>query len=97
MSVFESFKEKAREVRKAVEKFKDNHKMASEAISLAIDSMPGPFNKFLSVIWNGLERQQAEEDSPAKLLEILEKIENSIEQSFYEIKTNISELIRFGA
>ena len=97
MSVFESFKEKVLGYAKAVEKFKDNHKMASEAISLAIDSMPGPFNKFLSVIWNGLERQQAEEDSPAKLLEILEKIENRTQQSFYEIKTNISELIRFGA
>ena len=33
----------------------------------------------------------------AKLLEILEKIENNTEQSFSEIKTNISELIQFGA
>ena len=97
MSVFESFKERVLEVRKAVEKFKDNHKMASEAISLAIDSMPGPFNKFLSVIWNGLERQQAEENSPAKLLEILEKLENNNEQIFSEIKTSISELIQLGA
>ena len=72
--------------------------MASEAISVVIDSMPEPFNKFSSVIWNGLEKQaEGEADSSAKLLEILEKIENNTEQSFSEIKTNISELIQFGA
>jgi cell wall assembly regulator SMI1 len=99
LSVFELFKEKVLEVRKAVEGFKDNHKMASEAISLVIDSMPEPFNKFSSVIWNGLEKQAegAAADSSTKLLEILEKIENNTEQSFSEIKTNISELIQFGA
>jgi tetratricopeptide (TPR) repeat protein len=98
LSVFELFKERVLEVRKAVEEFKDNHKMASKAISLVIDSMPEPFNKFSSVIWNGLEKQaEGGADSSAKLLEILEKIENNTEQSFFEIKTNISELIQFGA
>jgi hypothetical protein len=96
LSIFDSFKEKVIGVRKAVEEFKDNHKMASEAISLVINSMPEPFNKFSSVIWNGLEKQGGA-DSSAKLLEILEKIENNTEQSFSEIKTNISELIQFGA
>ena len=98
MSIFEQFKEGVLEIRKKVEEFKDNHKMASEAISVVIDSMPEPFNKFSSVIWNGLEKQaEGEADSSAKLLEILEKIENNTEQSFSEIKTNISELIQFGA
>ena len=103
MSIFELFKERVLEVRKAVEEFKDNHKMASQAISLVIDSMPAPFNKFSSVIWNGLEKQaeagggEGIADPSAMLLEILEKIENNTEQSFSEIKTNISELIQFGA
>lgn len=50
-------------------------------------------------IWNGLEKQaegQDVADSSAKLLGILEKIENNTEQSFSEIKTNISKLIQFG-
>jgi tetratricopeptide (TPR) repeat protein len=95
LSIFGLFKQKVLQVRKSVEEFKDNHKMTSEAISLVVDSMPEPFNKFLSMIWNGLEKEG--EDSSVKLLEILEKIENNTEQSFYEIKTNISELIQFGA
>ena len=95
MGVFESFKQKALEVREKVEEFKDNHKMASKAISKAIDKMPPPFDFFFSVIWEGLEKKG--EDSSTKLLEILEKIENNTEHSFSEIKTNISELIQYGA
>jgi tetratricopeptide (TPR) repeat protein len=95
LSVFESFKEGVLKIREAVEGFKDEHKMASEAISLVIESMPEPFNKFCSVIWNGLEKQGV--DSSTKLLEILEKIENNTEQLFYEIKTNLSEVIQYGA
>ena len=76
--------------------------MASEAISLVIDSMPEAFNKFSSVIQNGLEKQAETggagvADPSAKLLEILEKIENNTEQSFSEIKTNISERIQLEA
>jgi hypothetical protein len=85
------------QVRKAVEDFKANHKMASKAISVVIDSMPEPFNKFSSVIWNGLEKQSEGADSSTKLLEILEKIVNNTEQSFSEIKTGIYEVIQFGA
>jgi hypothetical protein len=97
LSILSSFKEGVLKIRKAVEEFKDDHKIASEAITLVIESMPEPFNKFCSVIWNGLEKQEAQADSSAKLLEILEKIENNTEQSFYEIKMNMSEIIQFGA
>jgi hypothetical protein len=99
LSVFELFKQKVVEIRKNVEEFKDSHKMASEAISTVIKSLPPPFDKFAGVIWNGLEKQGegGAADSSAKLLEILEKIENNTEQSFYEIQANISELIQFGA
>ena len=92
--MFESFKGKVLQIRKKVEEFKGNHKMASQAISAAIDSMPDPFNKFFSVIWNGLEKEG--EDGATKLLEILEKIE-STEQSFDEVKASISQLIQFAA
>jgi hypothetical protein len=69
---FELFKEGVLKVRKTVEEFKDDHKMASEAISVVIESMPEPFNKFSKVIWNGLEKKS---DSTSKLIDILEKIE----------------------
>jgi DNA replication protein DnaC len=94
LATFESFKGKVLQIRKKVEEFKDNHKMASQAISVAIDSMPEPFNKFFSVIWNGLEREG--EDGTAKLLEILKRIEGT-EQSFDEVKASISQLIQYGA
>jgi len=48
---------------------------------------------------NGIENinKQVQADSSAKLLEILEKIQDNTEQSFYEIKMNMSEIIQFGA
>ena len=52
---FESFKQKVLQIREKVEEFKDNHKMASQAILVVTDSMPEPFNKFISVVWNGLD------------------------------------------
>jgi hypothetical protein len=94
VAIFESFKQKVLQIREKVEEFKDNHKMASQAISAAIDSMPEPFNKFFSVIWDGLEKEG--EDGERKLLEIPKKIE-SAEQSFDQVKASVSELIQFGA
>jgi hypothetical protein len=94
VAIFESFKQKVLQIREKVEEFKDNHKMASQAVSVVIDSMPEPFNKFFSVIWDGLEKEG--EDGTTKLLEILRKLENT-EQSFDEVKESISELIQTGA
>ena len=94
LGTFEIFKEKVLEVRKAVENFKANHEMASKAISVVIDAMPEPFNKFSSVIWNGLEKQSQGTDSSTRLLEILEKIGNNTQQSFSEISESCDDYDR---
>jgi hypothetical protein len=90
------FKDKIIEIRKKVEEFKDNHKMASEAISVIISSLPQPFDKFFGVVWNGLEKQN-EANSIEKLLVILEKFEHSNEQSFEGITSQLDHLINSAA
>jgi hypothetical protein len=74
---FASFKDKIIEFRKKVEEWKDNHKMASQAVSAVIDSLPQPFDKFFGVVWNGLEKENRD-DSAQKLITLIEKFESVI-------------------
>lgn len=86
MGIFEQFKTSVNEIRKKTEEFKNDHKMASAAISKTIDAMPSPFNQFGKIVWEGLEK---EDESTEKLLEILNKIEKNNEESFWDIKNQI--------
>ena len=98
MGTFESFKQGVAKIRQEVEGFKAGHKMASKAIFVAIDSCPEPFNKFLSIVWDGLEKKDDSSTmiSSVNLLEIVEKIEKN-EESFEQIKEKLSELIKSAA
>jgi hypothetical protein len=85
------FLEGVKKIRESVEDFKDEHKMASEAISTGIDMLPEPFNKVASIIWNGMEKK--DEDSAAELLNILERIEASNKKSFEQIGGKLQTLL----
>jgi hypothetical protein len=92
--VFQAFKNGVAKIREKVEEFKGRHKIASGAISHIIEGLPPPFNTFIGIVWEGIEKQ---DDSGEKLLAILEKIENSNEDSFAKIEQKISDLIQHGA
>lgn len=94
MTPFESFKQNVLKVREIAEEFKGDHKMASKAISFAIDSLPAPFNNLFDIVWNGLEK---DDDSLSKLLKILKRIENTDRESFSNISLKVDELMRYSA
>jgi Trypsin-like peptidase domain len=87
-----SFKDKLVEFRKNVEEWKDNHKMASQAVSAAIDSLPQPLDKFFGVVWNGLEKENRD-DTAQKLIPLIEKFESINEQSFRDITSKLDQLL----
>jgi hypothetical protein len=89
---FASFKDKIIKFRKKVEEWKDNHKMASQAVSAVIDSLPQPFDKFFGIVWNGLEKQDRA-DSAQKLIALIEKFESINEQSFTAIISKLDQLL----
>lgn len=68
--------------------------MASSAVSEIVDSLPPPFNSFGRIIWNGIEK---EDDSPQKMLKILERIEKNDELQFITITADIKKLIESNA
>src|SRR4051812_20656566 len=90
----DSFKQRFLKLRETLEEFKDNHKMASQAISRFIEESPWPFNSFLGTVWSGIEKQ---DDSAVKMLQTLKNIEDNNEDAFREIEGKISELISTGA
>ena len=92
MVSFALFKVSLIALRKKVEVFKDDHKMASQAISVAIDSLPDPLGKFLGIVWNGLQKEN-EADSTKKMLAIMEKFENTNEEGFKAITSKLNQLI----
>lgn len=94
MSIFENFKSSVQKIREKIEEFKDDHKSLSQAISTALEFLPGPYDKFARTIWDGIEK---EDDSAEKMLLILERIQRNDEKSFMEITKNISELIKKNA
>jgi hypothetical protein len=89
--VRQKFLEGLKKIKSSIEEFKDEHKMASEAISTGIDMLPDPFNKIASIIWNGMEKN--DEDSATQLLTILERIEASDEKSFEEVGSKLQMLL----
>jgi hypothetical protein len=91
---YKLFKQKVVELRDKVGKLKNEHKMASDAISKFIGDAPWPFNTVLGIVWDGIEKQ---DDSAAKMLQILEKIESSNEEGFRQIEQKMSKLIETGA
>ena len=90
MAIFENFLDSFNRIRNKVEEFKSDHKMANTAISKIIQSMPSPFDKFLGIVWNGLEK---DEDSPKQILEMLEKFNTQNEILFIQQTQKISEIL----
>ena len=90
--VLGAFKEGVKKLRTHIEEFKSDHKMASEAISEFIESdfCPWPFKPFCKIVWNGLEK---DDQSGQKMLNLLEKISNSNEQSFEKLESMLSDFM----
>lgn len=90
MSLFETVTGKVKNIREKIEIFKNDHKMANEAISVIIQSLPEPFSKFVGVVWNGIEHQ---DDAGQKILEMLEKFETKNELLFIKQTASLSTII----
>ena len=90
MAIFEAFNTKLNDIREKIEEFKSNHKMANQAISVIVSSMPEPFGKFASIIWEGMEQKDS---SGIELLQIMEKFETKHELLFMNQTTQISQLL----
>lgn len=90
MGILDSFKKGVLDIRGKIEEFKDDHKLLSSAISEIVNSLPGPFDAFGRMLWNGLEKKG---QSAEKLLETLQKIEKNDEIVFMEISVNIQKLM----
>jgi len=92
--IFEKFKNSVERIKSNVEYFKDNHQMANATISKLIESLPNPFNTFLGIIWDGIQKDK---HSAQEILKILKRIENNNEFVFIHIENKIDGLINNNA
>ena len=86
VGLFDDFKAGMSSLQEKVGEFKKNHTVISGAISEIINSLPGPFDTFGSLLWNGLEQK---DESAEKVLNTLQKMAQNDELAFMEITTNI--------
>lgn len=91
MGILDDLKNGVSNLRGKVEEFKAKHTMISSAVSEIIDSLPGPFDSFGRILWNGLEQR---DESAEELLATLQKISQNEEIAFMEITTNIKKLMK---
>ena len=68
--------------------------MANMAISKIIKSLPKPFDIFLGVVWDGIQK---DDNSLQEILKILERIANNDELAFTRITSGINTLIEKNA
>jgi len=89
-----------KDIRNQVEKFKDEHKMASTAISVLIDGLPDPFGKVATILWDGIEKDdedQVEVKLAEEFVQIIEKLRDEKKKSLEEINEKLNSMINTGA
>jgi len=94
VSIFKKFKDSVKKINSQTKHFKKNHQMANMAISKIIESLPKPFDTFLGVVWNGIQK---DDNSLQEILKILKRITDNDELSFIQITSGINTLIEKNA
>ena len=89
MSNYSFFLNQLRNARSKIDVFKQDHNQANLIISQLVDLLPEPLNKFGTVVWEGLEK---EEDSFEKMVIVLEKLTEKNEIYLHEISEKLSKL-----